>query len=217
MDHTTGAPFEAQAEDAARREHRYRPMKRALDVCCTLAVLPLVAPVMLLLAAAILVDSPGPVIFRHRRLGWRGRPFMLYKFRTMRRDAQPYAPHPESRRDARVTRVGRFLRRTNLDELPQLLNVLRGEMSLVGPRPEMPHIVAAYTQEQRLRLLAVPGLTGLWQISPHRGSPIHEHMEHDLAYLRRMSPWLDAWIMLRTLPLLVRGDKAHGGGESPHG
>jgi lipopolysaccharide/colanic/teichoic acid biosynthesis glycosyltransferase/uncharacterized protein (DUF362 family)/ferredoxin len=208
MEHTAGATFEAGVEDVLRREHRYRPMKRALDLCCTIAVLPLAIPVMLLLAAAIRIDSPGPILFRHQRLGWHGRPFALFKFRTMRREAQPYAPHPKRPDDARVTRVGRFLRRTNLDELPQLYNILKNDMSLVGPRPEMPNIVACYTAQQRRRLLAKPGLTGLWQISPHRGRPIHEHLEHDMAYLRGMSLWLDLTVMLRTLPLLVRGDKA---------
>jgi lipopolysaccharide/colanic/teichoic acid biosynthesis glycosyltransferase len=220
MGHTAEATFEAGLVEAVRqREHRYRPIKRALDLCCTIAVLPLAISVMLLLAAAIRIDSPGPIFFRHQRLGWHGRPFTLYKFRTMRREALPYAPHPRRSDDARVTRVGRFLRRTNLDELPQLFNILRDDMSLVGPRPEMPYIVATYTAKQRLRLLAKPGLTGLWQISPHRGSPIHEHMEHDTAYLHGMGLWLDLAILLRTLPLLVRGDKAGsvGGKDGAHG
>ena len=199
---------ECGLEDAICRERRYRPLKRTLDLCCILVALPMVIPAMLLLALAVGFDSPGPVIFRHQRQGWRGRTFTLYKFRTLRQDCPPYAAHPNGLKDARVTRVGRFLRRTNLDELPQLFNVLRGDMSLVGPRPEMPHIVAAYTPQQRQRLLAKPGLTGLWQISAHRGLPIHEHLEHDFAYLREMNPWLDMVIMLRTLPLLVRGDKS---------
>ena len=195
-------------EAIRRRERCYRSGKRTLDLCLTLAVVPLVLPVLVFLALAIRLDSPGPVLFRQRRLGWRGRPFILYKFRTMHRECRPYAPPPRCADDARVTRMGRLLRRTNLDELPQLFNVLRGDMSLVGPRPEMPQIVAGYTPEQRLRLEARPGLTGLWQLSPHRGLPIHEHLEHDFDYLRRMGLWLDLVIMARTVPLLVRGDKA---------
>jgi lipopolysaccharide/colanic/teichoic acid biosynthesis glycosyltransferase len=219
MEYTAGGMSGAGVADALRRERRYRPIKRALDLCCTVVALPLAIPVMVLLAAAIRLDSPGPILFRQQRLGWHGRPFTLYKFRTMHREALPYAPHPKLQDDTRVTRVGRFLRRTNLDELPQLFNVLRNDMSLVGPRPEMPYIVAAYTARQRLRLLAKPGLTGLWQISPHRGCPIHAHLEHDLAYLRGMCLWLDLTVMLRTLPLLVRGDKAKraGCGEDSHG
>lgn len=213
MEYPTGDTAWAVAEAAlTRRERGYRTIKRAFDLCCILAACPLVLPVLLLLAVAIRLDSPGPVLFRQRRLGWRGRAFTLYKFRTMYREAPPYAPHPRCSDDARVTRVGRVLRRMNLDELPQLYNVLRDDMSLVGPRPEMPHIVATYTPWQRLRLLAKPGLTGPWQLSPHRGRPIHEHMEHDLAYLRGMGLWLDVRILLRTLPLLVRGDKAGAAG-----
>ncbi|NDY58655.1 sugar transferase [Desulfovibrio sulfodismutans] len=219
MVHKTGSSPAPGAEETLQRERLYRPLKRALDLCCTVMALPLAIPVMLLLAAAIRIDSPGPIIFRHTRSGWFGRPFTLYKFRTMHREAQPYAPHPRHAADARVTRVGRFLRCTNLDELPQLYNVLRNDMSLVGPRPEMPHIVAAYTVREQLRLAAKPGLTGLWQISLHRGRPIHEHLEHDLAYLRGMCLWLDISIMLRTLPLLVRGDKAGNAeyGDGSHG
>jgi len=209
MEDRAGDKVAAVAEQIlAERERRYRPLKRALDLCCTMVALPLVLPVMVLLAVAIRFDSPGPVLFRQQRLGWHGRPFTLYKFRTMYREALPYALHPLQQDDTRVTRVGRFLRRTNLDELPQLFNVLRNDMSLVGPRPEMPYIVAGYTARERLRLLAKPGLTGLWQISPHRGAPIHEHLEHDLAYLEGMGLRLDVLLMLRTLPLLVRGDKA---------
>jgi len=213
MEHKAEVTFETGLADMLQRERRYRPLKRALDLCCTLAVLPLAIPVMLLLAIAIRIDSPGPILFRQQRLGWHGRPFTLNKFRTMHQETQPYAPHPKRPDDARITRVGRFLRRTNLDELPQLFNILKNDMSLVGPRPEMPYIVAAYTAKERLRLEAKPGLTGLWQISPHRGSPIHEHMEHDLAYLNGMSLWLDMKIILRTFPLLVRGDKAKRGGR----
>lgn len=217
MENICGVSPEAFSLAARQRERRYRPLKRAFDLCCTLAVLPVAVPLALVLALAIRMDSPGPVVFRHRRLGWRGHPFTLYKFRTLRRDAHPYAPHPARQDDPRITRMGRLLRRTNLDELPQLYNILKGEMSLVGPRPEMPSIVAGYSPTQRLRLLAKPGLTGLWQISPHRGRPIHEHMEHDLAYLRTMSLPQDVRILLRTLPFLVRGDKAApSGGDPPH-
>lgn len=213
MEDTAEVALEAGVANAFERERRYRLAKRTLDLCLTMAILPLAIPVMVLLAVAIRIDSPGAVLFRQRRVGWRGRCFMFYKFRTMHKEAAPYAPPPRLRDDARVTRMGRFLRRTNLDELPQLFNILKNDMALVGPRPEMPAIVANYTARERLRLAVKPGLTGLWQISPHRGQPIHEHLEHDLAYLRGMSLWLDLTVIARTLPFLVRGDKVAGVGR----
>ncbi|MFW5653913.1 MAG: sugar transferase, partial [Planctomycetota bacterium] len=129
-----------------------------------------------------------------------GREFTLYKFRTMKVDAPRYAVHP-GEDDPRVTRIGQFIRKVSLDELPQLVNVLRGEMRLVGPRPEMPFIVDGYDDECRKRLSVTPGITGVWQVSPHRNDPIHEHIEYDLAYVAHRGPVLDLALLIATAGL----------------
>ncbi|MCC6907982.1 MAG: sugar transferase [Phycisphaerales bacterium] len=157
------------------------------------------APVCLAVAAAIRLEDGGPIFFRQRRLGQSGRRFTLYKFRSMRVDAPRYGESPTTSADARVTRVGRIIRKLSIDELPQLINVLRGDMRLVGPRPEMPFICSRYTPHQRQRLLVPAGVTGLWQISPHRNAPIHDHVEYDLAYAQARGPVLDAAVIIATL------------------
>jgi len=133
----------------------------------------------------------------------------MLKFRTMRLDAEPYAHSPEGPRDDRVTPLGRWLRKYSLDELPQLLNVLRGDMSLVGPRPEMPFIVAQYEPWQRRRLDAVPGLTGLWQILGRKDLPLRDNIEYDFYYIRNQSLLLDLAIFLRTIPIVIFGKGAY--------
>ena len=164
-----------------------------------IAALLFLAPVFLTVAALIRLDDGGPIFFRQRRLGAYGRRFTLLKFRSMRIDAPKYGESPRTAVDARVTRVGRVIRKLSLDELPQLINVARGEMRLVGPRPEMPFICATYTPRQRKRLDVPPGITGLWQISPHRNDPIHDHVEYDLAYACARGPVLDLAIILATI------------------
>jgi len=164
-----------------------------------LAAICFLAPIGLVVAALIRLEDGGPVFFRQRRLGHRGRRFTVYKFRSMRVDAPKYGVSPTTSADVRVTRVGRLIRRLSIDELPQLINVLRGDMRLVGPRPEMPFICSRYTPHQRQRLLVPPGLTGLWQISPHRNAPIHDHVEYDLAYAQARGPILDAAVIIATV------------------
>jgi len=173
-------------------------VKRMLDVTLAAALLLLTAPLSLLAALAIRLESPGPVVFTQDRAGQGGRVFRMFKFRTMRLDVDPYATAPTNRDDPRITRVGRIVRLGGIDELPQFINVLRGEMSLVGPRPEMQFIVERYTPLERLRLGAKPGITGLWQLSPDRHTDIHENIEYDLYYLRHQSLLLDALILLET-------------------
>src|SRR5690606_26172847 len=134
----------------------------------------------------------GPVFFRQRRLGYRGGRFLLYKFRSMRVDAPEYGESPRTKVDPRITRVGRVIRKLSIDDLPQLINVVQGDMRLVGPRPEMPFICSRYSAYQRLRLDVPPGVTGLWQISPHRNDPSHDHIEYDLVYRPPPRPILDA-------------------------
>jgi exopolysaccharide biosynthesis polyprenyl glycosylphosphotransferase len=191
-----------------------RVAKRALDITVAATLLVLAAPLMLLIALAIKLDSPGPVIFRQRRVGKDGRLFTFYKFRGMVADAEARlhevahlnevnGPIFKSRRDPRVTRVGRVLRRTSLDELPQLWNVLRGDMSLVGPRPPLPSEVAQYEPWQRDRLLAQGGITGLWQVSGRNLLGFEDMVRLDLEYITRWSLWLDLCILLRTVLVVL--------------
>jgi lipopolysaccharide/colanic/teichoic acid biosynthesis glycosyltransferase len=169
----------------------------------------LLSPVFILLALLVKLNSKGPVIFLQKRVGLNGKRFLFYKFRSMYMDAPVYAVTPQSGRDTRITPIGRFLRRTSLDELPQLWSVFKGQMSLVGPRPEMPFIVAKYNDLQRQRLNVKPGITGLWQISADRKNAIHENMDYDIYYINNQSFLLDVVILLRTVWSCVRGVGAH--------
>lgn len=183
----------------------YQSAKRILDIVASLMFIILGAPLFLVLALLIKVDSEGPVFFRQQRIGKNGKPFLMYKFRTMRTNASPYQHSPRESADPRITRIGKFLRRTSLDELPQLFNVLEGSMSLVGPRPEMPFIVEQYTQEHRHRLEVKPGLTGLWQLSGDRAFLIHENIEYDLYYIRHRNFFMDLAVLLHTSIFAMRG------------
>ncbi|HOT98087.1 MAG TPA: sugar transferase [bacterium] len=180
-------------------------VKRLFDLVISVLVILVCAPLVLLIGMAIRLETPGPVIFKHLRTGKGGKSFLIWKFRTMHLGTDPYAVHPQDRRDPRITRVGRVLRRTSLDELPQFWNVLRGDMSIVGPRPEMPFIVANYTELQRERLNVRPGITGLWQISADRAVPIHENIDHDLFYIQNQSLLLDLIIIAKTFWVAVAG------------
>ena len=177
----------------------YEPLKRLFDLAGALVALSLAWPLMLWCALRIRLDSPGPALFRHARIGRDGRPFEMLKFRTMRRDADPAEVAPRAASDPRITRYGRWLRVSSIDELPQLWNVLRGEMSLVGPRPEMPFIVASYDDWQRRRLAVKPGITGLWQILGRKDLPMHDNLQYDFYYIRNRSVGHDASILLRTI------------------
>jgi exopolysaccharide biosynthesis polyprenyl glycosylphosphotransferase len=183
----------------------YAKIKRVMDLglCFVLGIL--LSPLMTFIALAIKMDSPGPVFFKQKRIGKGGVVFNIFKFRSMFVDAPKYAVNPDCQRDPRITRVGRFLRKTSLDELPQIVNVLKGEMSLVGPRPEMPFIVEQYDDRQRVRLKVQPGITGLWQLSGDRKKAIHENMEYDLYYIYNCSFFLDVTILLQTIIFAFRG------------
>ncbi|MAW60500.1 MAG: hypothetical protein CMJ94_06665 [Planctomycetes bacterium] len=187
----------------------YRAAKRMLDVTTSLLVLTVCLPILLLLAFMIKRESPGPVFFSQVRVGQGGRTFRMLKFRTMYTHMCGDAVSPSSGQDPRVTRLGRILRATSLDELPQFLNVLRGEMSLVGPRPEMPFIVESYTAVDKLRLDAKPGITGLWQVSEARRSPIHENIDYDLYYIENQSLVLDLVIFFLTAMAVFRVKSTH--------
>ena len=199
-----GPPLTAHQQTAASGRTRAF-IKRVADLALCIPGLVLSLPVFLVTSVAIKLDSDGPVFFRQNRIGKNGRVFRLWKFRSMRQDAPRYERSPLSDADRRLTRVGRFIRRFSIDELPQLINVLCGEMSLVGPRPEMPFIVDQYGPFERRRLLVPPGITGLWQISPARALPIHQNMIYDLYYIHRQNMFLDFAILLRTVTAVVRG------------
>jgi exopolysaccharide biosynthesis polyprenyl glycosylphosphotransferase len=183
----------------------YEVAKRIVDLVVAAVLLLLGLPLFLLLAVLIRIDSPGAVIFRQERIGLYGKLFRMFKFRTMHPTTDPYELSPQISTDPRITRLGRFLRRTSLDELPQLLNVLQGSMSLVGPRPEMPFIAEKYTQRHKQRLQVKPGLTGLWQLSGDRNYLIHENIEYDLYYLQHRSFFMDLAILLHTTIFAMRG------------
>ncbi len=193
-----------------------RIVKRVFDLTLSLLTLLILWPVMLLVALAIKLDSPGPALFIQERIGENGRPFKMIKFRSMVLDADadpeadsPSSPYRKSPDDPRVTHVGRFIRRTSLDELPQLFNVLRGDMSLVGPRPELPRLVEHYENWQRRRFAVPPGITGWWQVNGRSDRKMHQHTEDDLYYIQNYSPLLDVQILWRTIGVVVRGRGAY--------
>ena len=189
-------------------------VKRVVDVLLGFLALVLLSPFFLVIAILIKLDSRGPVFFRQVRAGKNGREFLFYKFRSMIEDAEELkqslmhlneldGPVFKISDDPRITSVGRFLRRTSLDELPQLINVLRGEMSLVGPRPPLPSEVENYEGWQRKKLSVVPGITCLWQISGRNHIGFTEWMRLDIEYIRRQSLGLDFRILARTVPAVL--------------
>jgi lipopolysaccharide/colanic/teichoic acid biosynthesis glycosyltransferase len=204
--------------DAPPRSVAYHVAKRACDLVAGLVGLVLTLPLAIVLAIIIKLDSPGPVIFRQYRVGSGGRLFAFYKFRTMWVDARERFPYlynylysdDEIRTmyfkvldDPRLTRFGRHLRKTSLDELPNLINVLRGNMSLVGPRPELPEMLRYYTPEQTMKFAVQPGVTGLAQVTGRGVLRFQETIAADLEYCRRRSFWFDCVILLRTIKAVV--------------
>jgi exopolysaccharide biosynthesis polyprenyl glycosylphosphotransferase len=179
--------------------------KRVVDIVVSSLLLVAFAPFLFLIGLMIRLGSPGPALFVQRRAGKDGKLFSMYKFRSMYLGTPRYDVSPTQSSDPRITQLGRFLRRTSLDELPQLINVLLGDMSLVGPRPEMPFIVELYTDQHRRRLQVVPGITGLWQLSVDRALPIHENLEYDLYYIRNCTFFMDVAILLHTLLFAIGG------------
>jgi len=190
-----------------------RPViRRAVDIVVSSAVLACAAPVMALAMVAIRLESPGAVIYRQRRAGLGGRPFDVLKLRTMVDGAERIgAGLAVDADDPRITRVGAFLRRTSLDELPNLVNVLRGEMSLIGPRPTLPVQVEQYTERQRGRLAIRPGITGWAQVNGRASLPWAERIELDLYYIEHRSPALDLKILRRTVAMVLGGSDLYKG------
>ncbi len=199
-----GVPVITYAGTPAQRRV-YHTIKRGVDVALALLLMVLSGPAWLVASLLVRCTSPGPIFFTQERVGLNGKLFKMYKFRSMYTHAPKYGRSPEDARDKRITPVGRFLRKTSLDELPQLLNVLRGEMAVVGPRPEMPYVVAQYTPTEQRRLSVPQGLTGLWQLSADRKFSIHESVEYDLYYVEHRGLYLDAAILLHTFLFAMKG------------
>jgi undecaprenyl-phosphate galactose phosphotransferase, wbaP len=201
-----------------------RAVKRAFDLVCSILGLIVILPVMVCVAVAIYIDDPGAVVFAHRRIGRNGRTFSCYKFRSMVKDAetrltQYLAENPEAREewerdfklkdDPRITRIGHFLRRTSLDELPQILNVIRGEMSLVGPRPIVQKEIVRYGDFISDYYLVPPGITGLWQVSGRSDTTYDERVQMDSWYVRNWSIWLDFVYLMKTVQVVFKKEGAY--------
>lgn len=197
-----------------------RALKLLFDMAVGLAMFLMAIPIFLFLAFAIKIDSKGPVFFKQIRVGRHGRLFSMFKFRTMRTDAEKIkaelADQNETggvifkmKDDPRITRVGKYLRKLSLDELPQVMNVLRGEMSIVGPRPPVPSEVAEYSPADRRRLEAQPGLTCLWQVSGRSDIPFDGQVRLDVEYIETRSLWRDTVILFRTVPAVLLGRGAY--------
>ena len=213
-------PRPPRSRSRSRAARTDATLRRALDLLVSAFALLLLLPALALIALLISLDSPGPVLFVQRRVGLHGKEFFVFKFRSMFRDAEARldsvlagnersGPVFKMRQDPRITRAGRVLRRCSLDEVPQLLNVLRGEMSLVGPRPALPREVALYAPEHRARLTALPGLTGLWQVSGRASLSFEEAMALDLEYIARQSVGFNVSLLLRTVPAVLTGRGAY--------
>ena len=195
-------------------------VKRLMDMALASAALVVLAPMLAVLLVAIAVDTGASPVFVQVRTGRGGKPFRMYKMRTMVADAEQRLrdlmhlnevqwPMFKMRNDPRITRLGRFLRASSLDEVPQLINIVKGDMSLVGPRPPLPHEVAVYTSDQARRLSVLPGLTGLWQVSGRADCSFEQAVALDLHYIDHHSIWLDLAIMLRTFGAVIRGKGAY--------
>lgn len=219
-----GYPGWLAVGDAPQGGRLYRAAKACMDRLCAAGFLVLFSPVMAVIALSVRLDSPGPILFRQERVGEGGRVFIIYKFRTMHNGADTSVhqnhvakyirgegtalPVRKIEKDARVTRLGRILRKSSLDELPQLFNVLRGELSLVGPRPPIPYEVEEYEEWHMRRLQVKPGVTGLWQVTARSQTSFDQMVLLDIKYIRERSLLLDILILLKTVPAVISGKGA---------
>ncbi len=206
--------------DLGIKQFAKRGYKRGYDILLSSLLLVMLSPLLLITALAVCLESRGPVFFRQQRVGKDGKLFSMIKFRSMSTDAKLHAAvaEMESDRDGvckkfvndpRVTRTGRIIRKLSIDELPQLINVLRGEMSLIGPRPALQEEVAQYSDYDRQRLAALPGISGLWQVSGRADLSFEEQIDLDLRYIRECSLFADIRITLQTIPAVLRGSGAY--------
>ena len=211
------APVDAKTKQGMNSVERVA--KRLMDILLAGSALLLVAPMLLVVALLIKLESPGPVLFKQRRVGQGGKLFFIYKFRSMVANAEALQSTVNKttadgktlhkhKDDSRVTRIGKIIRKTSLDELPQLFNIVLGDMSIVGPRPELPWLVEQYESWQRERFLVPQGLTGWWQVTGRSEKPCHLSTEDDLHYIHNYSLWLDIKIILMTIPAMLKGKGA---------
>lgn len=198
-----GVPTVKEVEDYL--DSNYIIVKKILDKILACILCLMLFPLFVIVGILIKIDSKGPVIFKQDRVGKDGKIFRIFKFRSMYVDTNPNAVNPLTHDDPRITRVGSILRKLSIDEIPQIFNVIKGDMSFVGPRPEMPFIVAKYDQIHMERLKALPGITGLWQLSGDRKKPIHENMDYDLYYIRNISFFLDVTILIQSSIFAFKG------------
>lgn len=207
-------------ENEYLKSRSYIVLKRYFDIVFSFLALLLVTPLLLLVSAAIIIDSKGPAFYSQTRVGEGGRKFTFYKFRSMKQGAEDKlheligqneidGPAFKIKHDPRLTRVGKIIRRTSIDELPQLFNVLNGDMSLVGPRPALPAEVEQYTTYQKQRIMVQPGITCIWQISGRSNIPFNEWVELDLKYIRERSLLRDVIILILTIPAVIKGNGAY--------
>jgi len=196
-------------------------LKRSFDILCASLVCLLLSPIFIIISLLIKRDSAGPILFKQTRVGKYGEPFTMWKFRSMSNDADQLKAQLQNanettdgvifkiKQDPRITNIGRFIRKTSIDELPQLFNVIKGDMSLVGPRPPLPSEVAQYSVHDRTRLDAVPGITCLWQISGRSDIPFKQQVKLDIDYIEGQSIWQDIKILLLTIPAVISGKGAY--------
>lgn len=196
-------------------------IKRTLDITVALIALLLLSPLLVLIATLIKLESSGGVLFKQDRVGLNSVPFTMWKFRSMSVDAEAQRSNLSQqnemssgitfkmKRDPRITRVGALIRKTSIDELPQLFNVLKGDMSLVGPRPPLPSEVSEYSRSDRLRLEVVPGITCLWQISGRSDIPFEQQVKLDIQYIEKQTLWFDLWVLLKTIPAVLKARGAY--------
>ena len=207
-------------QEKVNGQYGYRILKRSFDIIASAIGLVVLRPVFLAVAIAIKCDDGGPVFYDQIRIGKNGKKFKMYKFRSMRviaeDEIEKLQEHSEvdgamfkMKDDPRVTRVGKFIRKTSIDEFPQLLNVLLGQMSIVGPRPPLPRDVADYTQYDKQRLYVKPGCTGLWQVTARNSVGFQEMVNIDLDYIQRRSIWLDLKIMFKTVKVIFVPNEAY--------
>lgn len=216
---TGAARSSAEAIGASRRSSSQMAIKRAMDIALTLLAMPLALPLGLLIGIMIKLDSKGPIFYTQKRVGKGEKLFTLFKFRSMKDGAnalknqlkdknEAAGPVFKIKKDPRITRVGAILRKSSLDELPQLINIMKGEMSIVGPRPPLPEEVEKYNDYQRGRLAVKPGLTCLWQIQGRSSIGFDQWVELDLEYIRTQSIWVDIKIICKTIPAVLKGTGA---------
>jgi exopolysaccharide biosynthesis polyprenyl glycosylphosphotransferase len=205
-----------QAED---EKVFYEFLKRIIDILLSVISLIALSPVFVIIAIAIKLDSSGPIVYSQTRVGKNGKHFKMFKFRSMIINAEEMITELKSmnemdgpmfkiKKDPRITMVGRFIRRTSIDELPQLINILRGEMSIVGPRPSLPSEVKEFEPWMMERFVVKPGLTCFWQVSGRNNIPFHKWMELDIKYVKERNLWLDVKLVFKTIKVVIKGDDA---------